>query len=323
MHLGPGNWFELATPVHDQVIAWLLEGDPAIQYQTRRDLLQAPAAELEQTRARIALEGWGAQLLSQRSPADRMWSGHLYSPKWTSTHYSLLLLKDLEIQPLPEIADSCLLLLEKGLWQDGGINFWRSIKHSEVCVTGMLLSMLAFFGVQDDRCDQLADFLLRTQMPDGGWNCNIFQGATHSSLHSTLSVIEGLQEYQHRFQQRVDEIMLAHQRALNFVSAHRLYRSHRTGEIIDPQMINFTFPAYWRYDILRMLDHLQKWNQPPVEAMQDAINILTGKMTETGQWKLARRYSGKIYFPIETVGQPSRWITLKTIRVLNWWNKFC
>ena len=315
------DWHQLDHSTQEAAIQWLLRGDPAIVHQTLRDILHAPVEACDEVRTQIATLGWGADLLHQRNPMDHTWSGKMYSPKWTSTHYTLLLLKNLEIQPLPEIVDSCLLLLKNGFWKDGGINFWSTLKHSEICISGMVLGILSFFEVKDERTDALLNFLLDNQMPDGGWNCEVFKGATHSSFHTTLSVMEGLWEYQLHEKNRSKEILQAHKRAAGFICDHRLFQSHRTGKIVDPKMVRFTFPTYWRYDILRMLDHFRLCKYPPTEAMQDAVDILQSKMSFQGEWKLASPYSGRTFFSFEKVGQPSRWITLKSIRVLNWWNQ--
>lgn len=166
----------------DQVVRWLLAGDPSIRWQVMRDLAGAAEAEVEAERARVSLKGWGRQVLAQQA-ADGRWGGGLYSPKWTSTTYTLLLLRWLGLARDDRRARTgTLLLLDAGLYRDNGINLWQPrTKCSETCVTGMVLGLAARFAAGDGRLERLAGHLLEQQMADGGWNCLRPRGATHSS----------------------------------------------------------------------------------------------------------------------------------------------
>jgi hypothetical protein len=180
------------------ILTWLLAGDPAIRWQTLRDLATAGKTEAPRERSKIASEGWGVRLLSQQDSSG-LWGGGLYTPKWTSTTYTMLLLRQFGLAPdHPQGLKGCKLLLDEGLYRDGGINFFASLKHSETCVTGMILAILAYFEFHDARVETLVDHLVSQQMADGGWNCRSYQGATHGSFHTTISVLEGLREYENR-----------------------------------------------------------------------------------------------------------------------------
>jgi hypothetical protein len=174
---------------------WLLEGDPAIRWQVLRDVVGASGRSVERERQKVAREGWGARLLARQDP-DGKWAGGLYSPKWTSTTYTMLMLRDFGLPPANRQARlACKLLLDEGLQRDGGIKYgWRG--RSETCITGMVLSILSYFEYDDDRLDTIAGHLLEQQMPDGGWNCRRPYGATHASVHTTISVLEGLRLYE-------------------------------------------------------------------------------------------------------------------------------
>jgi hypothetical protein len=195
------------------------------------------------------------------------------------------------------------LLLDEGFYADGGINYFRSLKHSETCVTGMVLSILTYFNKQDERKAGLVEHLLDQQMADGGWNCQSYQGATHSSFHTTISVLEGLREYKKR---RPDQYLTDSQnRAVEFLLIHRLFRSHRTREVVDPRMPGFSFPPRWRYDIMRALDYFQERNLPLDPRIADAIGLLKKKRRPGGTWVLQNRYPGRACFELEQVGQPA------------------
>ncbi len=309
----------------DTVSRWLLEGDPAIRWQVLRDVTGAADHTVERERQKVAREGWGARLLARQDREGR-WAGGQsadggrYHPKWTSTTYTMLLLRDFGLPAANRQARAaCTLLLDGGLQRDGGINYgWRG--RSETCITGMVLSILSYFAYEDARLDTLADYLLRQQMPDGGWNCRRDLGATHASVHSTISVLEGLRLYGLQRGRKTRAVRAAQRRGREFLLMHRLFRSDRTGEIIKPIFIRFAFPPRWHYDILRALDYFQAAGAPRDERLAEAIEIVQNTRRGDGRWSLENRWKGKTYFELERLGAPSRWNTLRALRVLKWWN---
>jgi hypothetical protein len=302
------------------VTAWLLAGDPAIRWRTLRDLVGAPERAVARERSRISRAGWGARLLAKQDP-EGTWARGLYSPKWISTTYTMLLLRDFGLAAANRQARrACALLLDGGLQRDGGINYgWRG--PSETCISGMMLSILSHFAYDDDRVETIAEHLLEQQMPDGGWNCRRHLGATHASVHTTISVLEGLRCYELQRRQHVQAVRSAQGRGREFLLAHRLFRSHRTGDIIKPVFLRLAFPPRWHYDILRALDHFQAVDAPRDPRLAEAIDILRDARREDGRWPLQHAYRGKTYFALERLGAPSRWNTLRALRVLKWWDR--
>ena len=299
-----------------EAIEWLMKGDPAIRWQVLHDLLDAETSDIQVERLRTVKQGWGAWILAHQQP-DGLFGGGLYNPKWSSTTYSLLLLRRIGIPPETDsVKESCRILLQKGLYRDGGINFFKSMKVSETCVTGMILSILCYFSYENDKYNQILDYLLKEQMPDGGWNCQRFQAATHGSFHTTINVLEGLAEYLNFINKRRDEILAARSLAVELLLQHRLFKSHRTGNIIDPRMTRLSFPPRWRYDILRVLDYFQQNKIPFDPRMSDALDLLENKQLPGGRWPLQQRYPGRTFFEMEQVGGPSHWNTLRALRVL-------
>jgi hypothetical protein len=273
---------KILRPPADKTIQWLLDGDPAIRWQALRDLVGAAEGTVERERRKVARDGWGARLLARQDPegtwaGGRSSDGGLYSPKWTSTTYTMLMLRDFGLPPTSRQArKACKLLLEKGLRRDGGVNYgiWAKwTRRSETCVTGMILSILSYFEYEDARLETIASHLLEQQMPDGGWNCRRPYGATHSSVHTTISVLEGLRYYELHRRRDVREVRTAQRRGREFLLVHRLFRSHRTEEIIKPAFTQFSFPPRWHYDILRALDYFQATNAPCDQRLGEAIEI--------------------------------------------------
>jgi hypothetical protein len=301
--------------IPDELIDWLLAGDVAIQYQVRRDLLDEERPDL---RARIAVEGWGAQFLAARHP-DGHWGRGFYQPKWISTHYTLLDLKHLGIAPdHAQIRASIGQILAQHKSADGGVNPAKTIANSDVCVNGMVLNYAAYFALPAASLQSIVDFLIGVQMPDGGFNCESNQhGAVHSSLHSTISVLEGIAEYLvNSYTYRAAELDAIARQAWEFVLQHRLFRSDRTGAVINPRFLLLSYPSRWFYDILRALDCFRSVGAGYDPRMQDALDVLLQKRRGDGAWPLQAKHPGQVHFDMEAAGQPSRWNTLLALRVL-------
>ncbi len=269
----------------------------------------------------MARQGWGAALLRLQDE-DGGWSGAIYSPKWTSTHYTLLQLVRLGLAPThPNGKRAIDHLLRAGRYQDGGISFAKTVPFPDGCVNGMLLLMAGYFGVTGPVPDEIASWLLTRQMPDGGWNCEDWRGATHGSFHTTISVLEGLKEYRQARPSEAAETVGAVAAGREFLLAHRLYKSHRTGEVADPVFTKFSFPPRWHYDVLRGLDYLAAAGSDRDPRIQDAIDLLTTKQRADGRWTLQHPHQGRLHFAMERGGHPSRWNTLRALRVLRWWEE--
>ena len=296
-------------------ILWLLRGDVSIQYQVYRDLLHSERKELQQ---RIALEGWGARFLSFRN-ADGHWGRGFYQPKWISTHYTLLDLKNLGISSYcKEICDTLSNMIRKLKGQDGGIFPIGTDRRSDVCVNGMFLNYASYFGMDERELCSIVDFLLSEHMPDGGFNCcSNTKGAVHSSMHSTISVAEGIREYARKgYAYRFEELFDAELKAREFLLRHKLFRSDRTGEVIDRKMLMLSYPSRWRYDILRALDYFRLAGVEYGTGMDDAVQVLLKKQRADNRWPLQAKHPGRTHFDMEKTGEPSRWNTLRALRVL-------
>jgi hypothetical protein len=315
-----------STRSDQAAIQWLLDGDPSIRWQVLRDLFGAGASAVERERRKVAREGWGARLLA-RQDAGGTWaggqssSGGLYSPKWTSTTYTMLLLRDLGLAADNRQARSaCALLLERGLRADGGINYGPD-RSSETCITGIVLSILSHFEHGDDRIDTVAGHLLEQQMADGGWNCQRRRGAGHASVHTTINALEALRLYELHRGRMSRRVRTAQRRGRDFLLAHRLFRSHRTGAVIKPAFTRFSFPPRWHYDVLRALDHFQAAAAPRDDRLGDAIGLVRARRSRDGRWPLQNPHRGLTWFELERAGGPSRWNTLRALRVLAWWDR--
>jgi len=285
-------------------------------YQVHRDLLNSDEGILKIHQNKIAEIGWGKLLLEEQGE-DGLWAGKLYSPKWISTHYTLLLMMRLGFpsdHPVPKKA--LLKYLDKMFYSDGGINVAVTGKESDVCVTGMVLSMLCYFSVQDERMFKMLEFISNTRLKDGGWNCNYLSGDHHSSVHTTLSVIESVDHAIRAGVPTNHDLEDFVQTGREFLLSHKLYKSHRTGEPMQKGFMMLSFPPRWFYDILKSLDYFQEFDAPYNDRMEDALGLLTSKQKKNGTWPGQNKHAGRVYFDMEKPGSDSRWNTLRALRVL-------
>jgi len=311
-----------AAMAKDATLDWLLDGDPAIRWQALRDLRGAPARTVAREQDRVGREGWGARLLAQQD-GDGRWAGGIYTPKWTSTTYTMLLLRTLGLAPRhAQALKACRVLLDTGSWSDGGINFYpKQYPHSETCISSMVLAIVCWFGLEDQRVDALAAHVIARQMADGGWNCRAapgYSGATHGSFHTTISALEGLLEYERFRPECARASRDAQARGREFLLVHRLFRSHRTGAVAKPDFTRFIFPARWHYDALRGLDYFRAAGAPVDARLADGFGLVERRRLADGRWPFAGRYAGKTFFDMESGREPSRWNTLRALRVLRW-----
>lgn len=297
------------------VLAWLLDGDVAVAHQTTRDLLHHEDPSL---RARIATEGVGAALLAARA-ANGHWGRGFYQPKWTSTHYTLLELRQLGLPAdHPAAVASVALVLAHERGPDHGLDPSHRAAVSDACINGMGLNYSSWFGAGEQDLSGLVDVVLDRRVADGGFNCRHrppHDPVWHSSLHTTVSVLEGFTSYLaagHRH--RREDVVAASGSAVDFLLRHELFRSERTGEVIRPDFLVPHHPPRWHFDILRGLDCLAAAGVPPDPRMDAALDSLLARRRADGRWT-ARTWPGQTHLPPEGRG-PSRWATLTALRVL-------
>jgi hypothetical protein len=313
----------MTMPTTEVLISWLMEGDPAIRWQTLRDLQGAPAERWQAERRRTLTEGWGAQLLALQAP-DGSWGGGIYSPKWVSTTYTLLTLREIGIPPdHPPAQRAAGLVLDRQLGPMCDQAFLRNLAACDRCIVGMDLSLAAYFGIRDDRLEALVENLLAERMPDGAWNCRRQRSPKphHSSFHTTFNVLEGLRTWLevtpgHALRKAV---LAAEMRALEWALEHRLYKSDKTGTIINHKFTLLSYPHRWHYNILRGLAYFARADAPRDPRLQDAIQVLLDRRRGEGTWPVQHKYAGRIFFDMERTGGPSRWNTLRALRVVKWW----
>ncbi len=297
---------------------WLLAGDVSVQYAARKYLLSQSEAHLTELRLRIQQEGWGRAFLEARN-ASGHWGRGFYQVKWISTHYTLLDLRHLEIAPAEPILAALRRILRDCRAANGSITESAAGRTGDVCVNGMFLNYASFFGVTANELQAVVDYILDSVMPDGGFNCELGRrpGVVHSSMHTTISVLEGIQEFLNaRHTYRAAELKEAAGAAEKFLLRHRLFKSDRTGEVIDKRWTLFSYPPRWRYDVLRALVYFADSGSVHDERMDDALALLLSKQRKDGTWSVQNKHPGRVHFDMETTGGPSRINTLRALRVL-------
>ena len=306
-------------PLDLAVVDWLLDSDPSVRWQVLRDLTDAPAEDVAAERARVATEGAGARLLTLQA-ADGRWGGAAWNRGWDSTMHVLSLLREMGLDPASSEARRAVgLIRDRATWQgcgpqeyDGNPFFTGEV---EPCINGQVAASGAYFG-QDVR--GIVDRLLGEQLPDGGWNCEAANGSTRSSFNTTICVLEALLEHE-RAVGSSPEVTEARLRGQEYLLERRLFRRRSTGEVVDDAWTRFAFPTWWHYDVLRGLEYLRRAGIAPDERVAEAIELVASKCYGDGRWPLETRHPGRM--PVETdegEGRPSRWNTLRALRVLRW-----
>lgn len=310
-----------------KVVRWLLDSDPSIRWQVMRDLTGASAEEVGWERARVATEGLGARLLACQA-SDGRWGGAAWNRGWDSTMHVLWLLSHLGLDPASAEARRAVgLVRERVTWRGCGprecdLNpFFAG--EVEPCINGQVATAGAYFG-QD--VHGIVDRLLGEQLADGGWNCEAENGSTRSSFNTTICVLEALLEYEGVVGVS-PEVTGARIRGQEYLLERRLFRRRSTGEVIERDRkggavwTRFAFPTWWHYDVLRGLEYLRRAGVAPDERVAEAIDLVASKRDENGLWSLETQYPGEM--PVETdegEGRPSRWNTLRALRVLDWYS---
>lgn len=297
------------------LMSWLLDSDPAIRWQVMRDLTDEPDEVVAAERSRVASQGWGARLLDLQSPGGH-WGGD-DDRGWMTTIYTLVLLKDLGVDPAGEQARRAIGLVQDRItwWQLDGRPFFDG--ETEPCINGAILATGAYFGEASDR---LVDRLLDEQLDDGGWNCQA-PSSKRSSFHTTICVLEGLLQYE-KTQGATTAVTQARARAQDYLLERRMLRSLTSGEVIDRGWTRFSFPPTWHYDVLRGLDYLRSAGVEPDERVGEAVELVQKKRHQNGRWPLHGLHPDRVSFDMEAgVAKASRWNTLRALRVLDWYGK--
>ena len=290
-----------------------MQGDPAIRWQTMRDLLDCPRAEYEQERAKIGSEGWGKRLLDLQDQ-DGKWGGGIYTPKWLSTTYTLLLLREMGLsQNCARARRGAQLILDSSVKTDKD-----SLRNLDTCITGMWLALGAYFGSDDPKLEILVDHLLEEQMADGGWNCrkHRVKKTHHSSFHTTFNVLDGMRDAITRKIVPTRKLQAAEDKAIELLLQHQMFRSDKTGNVINSKFKEFAFPPRWHYDVMRGLDFIRTTRFIKDPRIDEAFELVVAARGKDGRWRNAGPYSGKVFFNLEPGREGSRWNTLRALRCL-------
>ena len=308
-----GGWTRYHRDLNS--IDWLLDSDPAIRWQAMRDLTDASPAVLAAECSRVANEGIGARILSEQGSDGSWHKGD--APLWMLNLYTMLLLRSTGVDPTDPVVHSAVGRLENGFrWaaEFGAKPFFEG--EVEPCINGGTLALGGYFGRPSEK---LASRLVSEQLEDGGWNCDAPK-STRSSFHTTICVLEGLLEYE-RAAGSTPEIAAAKQRGEQYLLKRSLFRRLSTGEVATAEFLQLAFPPRYHYDVLRALDYFRQADVTPEARMEDALDLIERKRQADGRWLLDASYDETLAFRFaESVGEPSRWNTLRALRVLQWAN---
>ena len=308
------------------VIDWLLLGDPAVRWQVLRDLTKATPSKIAAERARVEHEGWGAQLLALED-TNGLWAGGACFPAdyrggepgqpWTATMHTLQTLQIFGLDPASEAARRAIrLVAEHGRWEHARQPYFDG--EVEPCINGRTIDTGAYFGVN---VAPIAERIVDERLADGGWNCEAENGSVRTSFDTTINVLDGLLQLERTTggSAAASEVRRSGEQ---YLLERNLFRRKSTGDVVNLQYLDFAFPYYWHYDVLRALDYFRRAQADRDPRLAEAIEVVRSKRQPDGRWLLDRIHPGRVHFSLEDgVGAPSRWNTLRALRVLDWWDK--
>ena len=344
--------------LEENAFKWLLSQDhPGIRYWTLRDLLGASENDPEASSYRKQIPSYGpvGEVLSEQHP-NGYWAEpeDCYWPKWQATVWPLILLAEMGMPGNhPKIRSAVEYYLSVAMSQDkswpppdypeGDLTGYRLLW--EPCVTGNMARTLAQFGYREDpRVREMFDWLIRTQLPDGGWNCEPGpwgKDVHHSSFMSTIEPLWAFSALDPSHWPRGGKEAVA--RGCEFLLMHRLYKSDHSFKIINEEWTKLHFPMFYLYDILHGLRVLTALGYGRDERTSDARELLLSKRLPDGTWPLEATFlqsirsnlvkdktSGNwrlvrgeriadvpaIYERLGNVGSSSPWVTLNALRTL-------
>lgn len=311
----------------------MLDSDPALRWQVERDLLHAPEETWRATRARVATEGFGSQLLALQD-ADGQWAGGAFFPAdfdfdgpeaqdgagqpWTATTWTLNSLREwgLDASVLAGTAEK---LAANSRWEYDDLPYWGG--EVDCCINAWTLANGLWLGAD---VESLADWFVEHRMADGGWNCEWVDGSTRSSFHSTLNSLKGLLAHEDATG-GTEATRAARRSGEEYLLERGLFRRVATGETVAPWALHFAYPFRWFYSVLNAVTYFRLASlidgTTPDPRMADAAEAIRAARQADGTWLQERRHPGRVWFEVDVdAGQPSKWLTFFGTRVLEWWD---
>lgn len=289
----------------DKVIEWLLSGDKCISFATQKYLLDSSEEELLQIQKSIENQGYAKVFLESRN-SNGLWGKYYYQPKWTSTHYTLLDLKNMNINPENSICrDAVKRLIDDCMLENGGFNLAKSDLPNDNCIDGMILNYSSYF-LEDDRLRKTVDMLISSQKEDGGF---VQYTNDISDAHATICILEGLLEIRKKSNYRRNDIKQLELKAMNYLYDHHLFLDNKEAKKLH-------YPFRYYYSILRFLNYCADAHIAINSYIEEAINYLIEKQAKDGVWKLDGVYRGEVHCQLEDKKEDSRFVTVMSLKIL-------
>ncbi len=298
---------------------WLLDSDPSIRWQVMKDIQNENESTYRKEQLKLSKEGWCFSLLKLQG-TNGLWNNSLYNGKWISTTYTLYLLKQLGLPSShAQALSACEQLFSKGIYKRQDIRFTRNQEIQDLGVTALVLSLCCYFGYDHEYIHDIVKYLINKQEMTGNWLPNNSERSVDYTFDTTLLILEALLQYRVRYRSEKTELSQAEKRGQDFLLSHELYLAN--NKILNQQWMSFSFPPYWHYDILTALDYFCLVGTSTDNRLRSAINVVTKKRNSDGTWNLGKKHPGKTYIEMENPRKPSRWNTLRAMRVLKWWKE--
>ncbi len=338
------NWKE---KLKGNPIPWLLEADetqPAIRYYTLRDILGRDEndKEVKAAKAAIMTSGPVPVILAAQQP-EGYWdkAGSNYGPKYRGTQWSLIFMAQLGADGAdPRIRAGCEYLLSHCVASNGALSWNGTSSGFEQCMAGIMGAALIDFGwLGDQRLKTAMEWLAQTITGEGvadasnrdtnkryyksGNSAPLFVCSMNANLSCAWGAIKAMVSLSKvPPAHRTRNMQAAIKQGVGFLLSHDPavadypFGSWNRPSKPSSNWFKFGYPIGYITDVLQNLEVLAALGQAQNPRLDNALKLVLSKQDEQGRWKLEYTYNGKTWIDTEKKGQPSKWVTLRALRVL-------
>jgi len=321
---------------------WLLgEDNPSVRYFTLTQLLDRPLDDPEAVAARRAVMATGPvpAILAEQHP-DGYWvkPGPGYNPKYRSTVWSAIYLAQLGADgEHPRVRAGAEYILSHTVASTGAFSATGTPSGAIHCLNGNLCAALLDLGwVGDERLDRALEWEARAVLGEGiapaddedaplryyksGTTGPGFACAANNKLPCAWGAVKAMLAFAKLpASARTPLIQRAIRAGLDFLlSRDPAVADYPMGWNDKPSgsWRRFGFPIFYVTDTLQNLEVLTRFGLAGDPRLDAAVELVRTAQDEEGRWALHYHYTGKTWADVETKGQPSKWVTLRSLRVL-------
>ena len=327
------NWNDWKARLNADPLPWLLEVDeanPGVRYFALRDLLDRAADDPDVVAAQAAVMRTGPvpAILDAQYP-DGYWikPGSIYSPKYRATVWQVAFLAQLGADGRDErVRRAVEYTFDHAQATNGVFSYTGRPSGAIHCLWGNLTRALLDLGYWgDERLERAIDLLARSSTGDGydryyrsgvqapGFVCSANYGLPCG--WGAVRVLWALNRVPAA--ERTPAVEAAIETSTDFLLSYDVARAdYPYKERISSSWFKFGYPLGYVTDVLLNLEALVETGYGGDPRLAEAVDLVLSRQDAQGRWKMTYSYNGKMWADIEVKGQPSKWVTLRAVRML-------